>query len=77
MIVIGKMSNIETAMNAIKMAWTNDAISDVVKHAARRVLAGVSVALRVSRSTPNTMTSLAASCCTNCVTSATIILRMP
>jgi hypothetical protein len=42
------MSSIETAMNGIKMAWTNDTISDVVTHGARRALAGVSVALRVT-----------------------------
>jgi hypothetical protein len=42
------MSSIETAMNGIKMAWTNDTISDVVTHGALRALAGVSVALRVT-----------------------------
>jgi hypothetical protein len=42
------MSTVETAMNGIKMAWTNDTISDVVAHGARRALAGVSVALRVT-----------------------------
>jgi hypothetical protein len=46
--VIGKMSTSETAMNATKMALANDSISDVVAHGARRALAGVSVALRVT-----------------------------
>jgi hypothetical protein len=42
------MSAIETAMNDIKLAWDNDSISDVVTHGARRALAGVVAALRVT-----------------------------